>query len=90
MTPARRRALRKAQLVSARKRKAKAIAKGVGSAAVNIGGLFVAARITSYIVKPSKVKNDYNSVKSLFLNSNKNQKPAINKILKTARMTWIP
>lgn len=69
MTPARRAALRKAQLASARKRRRVQIAKGVGKAALNVGGLFVAARVSSYIVRPSKISKDFNSVKTLGKNS---------------------
>lgn len=87
MTPARRAALRKAQQVSARKRRRREIGRAVGKTAVNVGGLFVAARLSSYIAKPSKAKNDYNTIKGLFKKTP--QQPLVSKKLKTARMTWI-
>lgn len=87
MTPARRQALRKAQLVSARKRRRKKVASAVGKTAVNIGGLFVAARVSSYIAKPSKAVSDYKTVKGFFMKKPKSNVLSTN--LKTAKMTWI-
>jgi hypothetical protein len=88
MTPARRAALRKAQKASANKRRRKAVAGAVGKTMVNVGGLFVAARISTYIAHPGKIKKDYRNVKGLF--SRKQPINTVPKSLQTARMTWIP
>lgn len=90
MTPARRRALKKAQLASARKRRRREIAGSVGRGVVNVGGLFVAARISTYISSPGRAIKDYNSVKNFFSRKNSVNQPAVSNSLKTAKMTWIP
>lgn len=89
MTPARRAALRKAQLMSARRRRRKTIARGVGKTAVNIGGLFLAARVSTYIAKPGRFMHDVNHVKGLFGKKPKTNSSVPN-TLKTAQVTWIP
>lgn len=60
MTPARRAALRKAQLASARKRrgigaKAKGFARGAGAVGATVGSVFVAYHTQEYIAKPNKL-----------------------------------
>ena len=89
MTPARRAALRKAQRASARKRQRKQIASNVKRGAIAIGGAFAAARVSSYIVKPSKARNDYYYIKGMITRSKKTQEPQVSKTLKQAKMTWI-
>lgn len=91
MTPARRAALKKAQVVSARKRRRRVIAGAVGRGAVQIGGAFVAARISTYIAKPGRAISDYKSVKK-FVTRKKDvpAQSALPKSLKNSRMTWIP
>ncbi len=64
MTPARRAALKKAQKASARKRRRKAIAITAAKGAGGILGAFAAARVSTYIVRPSRIFKDYNSVKA--------------------------
>ena len=90
MTPARRAALRKAQKASASKRRRHVIAGAIGKTVVNAGGLFVAARVSSYIMHPGKVKKDYNSVKGLVSKNPFRKVDTRPKALRTARMTWIP
>lgn len=90
MTPARRAALKKAQTVSAKKRRRHKIAQAVGKGAIQVGGAFVAARLSSYIVRPSKVSKDYNHIKGYFTkNKDVAGQSALPKSLKNARMTWI-
>ena len=89
MTPARRAALKKAQIASARRRRNRAIAHGVGKTAVNIGGLFLAARLSTYIAKPSRAKHDYNYIKGMF-GKKSNTNSSVPKTLKTAKVTWVP
>lgn len=91
MTPARRAALRKAQQVSAKKRRRREVAGAIGRGTLKIGGAFAAARISSYIVRPSKIGKDYHHIKGYF--TKKKDVPsqsALPKTLKNARMTWIP
>lgn len=90
MTPARRAALRKAQKASANKRRRRAIAGGVARGVVNVGGLFLAARASSYIISPGKIKKDYNNVKGFLSSKPFTKVNTTPKSLRTARMTWIP
>lgn len=72
MTAARRAALKKAQRASAKKRRRQAIMTNVKRGTLSVGSLFVAARVSSYIAKPSVIGKDYNHVKT-FMGNRANQ-----------------
>lgn len=72
MTAARRAALKKAQIASAKKRRRQAIVSNVKRGTLSVGGLFAAARLSSYIAKPSTMGKDYNHVKT-FMGNRVNQ-----------------
>jgi hypothetical protein len=64
MTPARRAALRKAQLASARKRRRRDVAKKVGNGAVKLGSAFVSIQAARYMANPRAIGKDYADAKS--------------------------
>lgn len=95
MTPARRAALKKAQIAAANKKrrfhKTKKVGRRAAQVAAGLGGAFVTARVNSYILRPSAAKNDYHYVKGVITKKKKaTQAPEKPKVLKNARMTWVP
>lgn len=64
MTPARRAALRKAQLASARKRRRKDVAYAVGRGAIKLGSAFIAIQTSRYMANPRALGRDYKDAKN--------------------------
>lgn len=92
MTPARRAALKKAQLISARKRNRAKKRQKVGKAVVNLGGMFIAAHASRYVVNPRSAVKDYRDLKAFGQKVFKKKTPAPPTVSKNvqATMTWIP
>lgn len=96
MSPARRAALRKAQLASARKRRRRAIAGKVGAGVLAFGGAMAAAQVARW-TNPREIARDYRDVKKGVKNL-KNRRQAkkaaksapVVKPVKYKNMTWIP
>lgn len=63
MTPARRAALKKAQVASARKRRRKATVRKVAKGAGQLGGAFLAAQGARYMSNPRAMTRDYADVR---------------------------
>ena len=63
MTPRRRAALRKAQQISAKKRKRSQTIRAVRKTAASMGGMFVAYHSTRYLMNPRRIGKDYRDLK---------------------------
>ena len=74
MTPARKAALRKAQLASARKRRRKQRVRRASAVAGAIGAVFVTKRLNKYADNPRLIGRDYRDLKGAIGNSRKNFK----------------
>lgn len=96
MSPARRAALRKAQLASAKKRRRRAIAGKVGAGVVAFGGAMAAAQLARW-TNPREVARDYKDIKKgvkNLRNRRQSKKAAkatpVIKPVKYKNMTWVP
>lgn len=96
MSPARRAALRKAQLASAKKRRRRAIAGRVGAGVVAFSGAMAAAQLARW-TNPREVARDYRDIKKGVKNlkTRRQNKKAVKtasviKPVKYKNMTWIP
>lgn len=91
MTPARRAALRKAQLASARKRRRKEVAVAVGRGALRLGSAFIAIQTSRYMANPRALGKDYKDAKNAIKNKRAARQAKKNPVVKKAQysgMSW--